>query len=138
MLALILFCYLSLWDNDRKNGWSIKVGRIKGKQGCMIYQKTGEHILTGLAMSTYYLEDIQQKRSEYFCYKGKDLLLIRWTICYNLNNKRICYLYDEELNRNVINFYEVKEKYWGAGHSISNLWYKNLFSISSSQCIWIW
>ena len=46
----------------------------------MIYQKTGEHILTGLAMSTYYLEDIQQKKSEYFCYKGKDLL---YKICYD-------------------------------------------------------
>lgn len=71
-------------------------------------------ILTGLAMSTYYLEDIQQKKVNVFVIKEK-----------------VCYLYDEELNRNVINFYEVKEKYWGAGNSISNLWYKNLYSISS-------
>lgn len=45
----------------------------------MIYQKTGEHILTGLAMSTYYLEDIQQKKVNIFVIKEK-----------------ICYLYDEQ------------------------------------------
>ena len=44
----------------------------------MIYQKTGEHILTGLAMSTYYLEDIQQKKVNVFVIKEK--------ICYTMKN----------------------------------------------------